>query len=266
MVNIAISIAYENKISINPDRQYAGKILSTDNTNNINIDEETLRYAHRGIIIFIAICAFLFVYFKYFHSGEKLALGLIKLVFVILNFIIINFCDPLMILQSLAIFYFFSIIILLCQSVERTTNIGIPIIIILILMTLIRPQVEKSRWQARQKACYSNIRNITSAIDMYNMDNVPMMTNIDFKKLVENKYLNIEPKCPETGTSSAYIAIGNLSTNGEISCGPDIIGGNIKNHGKYHGTIDPIIPPLPKPPLIIRFFAKFYKFIMIIKD
>ncbi|MBP5470271.1 MAG: hypothetical protein J6Z11_13615, partial [Candidatus Riflebacteria bacterium] len=48
---------------------------------------------------------------------------------------------------------------------------------------------------SREKACFSNIRVLTGAVEMYNMDCPQMMDKLDMDKLVETKYL----KAPITG-------------------------------------------------------------------
>ena len=42
---------------------------------------------------------------------------------------------------------------------------------------------------ARQKACYSNIRVLTGAVEMYNMDHSIMMKELDFNTLIQEHYL-----------------------------------------------------------------------------
>ena len=69
----------------------------------------------------------------------------------------------------------------------------------------------------RYKLCIFNIRELQSAVDMYNTDNTPMMTELDLEKLLEtgcikniptNRYFNCK-----------YISKGDLLTeDGEICC------------------------------------------------
>ena len=62
---------------------------------------------------------------------------------------------------------------------------------------------------ARRKACASNIRVISGAVEMYNMDSKESMIYLDLNKLVEGKYLKTMPSSPETGCK--YYSIGDIS-------------------------------------------------------
>ena len=82
----------------------------------------------------------------------------------------------------------------------------------------------------REKACFSNIRVIQGAIEMYNMDVKTMMRELDDnnqKVLIEGKYIKSkEPLvCPETSKSGQYLSIGDLTGDGLIYC-------------TYHGTLE----------------------------
>ena len=92
----------------------------------------------------------------------------------------------------------------------------IVIAIIGILAAMAIPNFKKARESAREKACYSNIRVILGAIEMYNMDNSTMMTNVDIPTLVSGKYLKTSPVLPETNCS--YSATGDLTDTGLVSC------------------------------------------------
>ncbi len=74
---------------------------------------------------------------------------------------------------------------------------------------------------AREKSCSANIRVLTGAVEMYNMDHSTMMTTLDMQTLVKEKYLKgvvegVEPGCE-------YYSIGDLTQDGVIAC---------KKHGK----------------------------------
>ena len=117
----------------------------------------------------------------------------------------------------------------------------IVIVVILVLAASAQPGcVLKSRWPARQKACYSNIRVLQSAVELYNMD-VPgknMMKSLNIEKLIRQGYLKEKPSCPEN-SSNEYVSLNNLSDNGMISCGKDPIGATPENQGRDgHGTIN----------------------------
>ena len=77
--------------------------------------------------------------------------------------------------------------------------------------------VYKSSSSARKKACFSNIRIIRGAIEMYNMD-VPesdYMRKLDLNLLIEKKYLkSITP--PEDFCK--YVSMDDLSDNGVVYC------------------------------------------------
>lgn len=84
----------------------------------------------------------------------------------------------------------------------------------------------------REKACFSNIRVIQGAIEMYNMDvkTSNMMTELNDenqKILIEQKYIRQkEPYvCPEYYEKGHYLSIGDLTGDGLIYC-------------TYHGTLE----------------------------
>lgn len=92
----------------------------------------------------------------------------------------------------------------------------IVIAIIGILAAMAIPNFKKAREQAREKACYSNIRVLLGAIEMYNMDHSVMMNSPEQSKLTgTNGYLKAEVVCPETG--GTYEG-SNLSQDGILSC------------------------------------------------
>lgn len=99
----------------------------------------------------------------------------------------------------------------------------IVIAIIGILAAMAIPNFKKAREQAREKACYSNIRVLLGAIEMYNMDHsVPMETPEQSKLLGTNGYLKAEVVCPEANGSYKGT---NLSKDGVLFC-------------SEHGTVD----------------------------
>lgn len=104
----------------------------------------------------------------------------------------------------------------------------IVIAIIGILAAIAIPNFRKAREQAREKACYANIRVILGAIEMYNMDHSAMKTSIvdgdvtGTGILVTGQYLKTPVTKPETGCSYAGT---NVDTTGKISC-------------TVHGTVD----------------------------
>lgn len=99
----------------------------------------------------------------------------------------------------------------------------IVIAIIGILAAMAIPNFKRAREQAREKACYSNIRVLLGAIEMYNMDHSTMLDTADQTKLTgTNGYLKAAVNCPENGGSYSG---SNLSKDGVISC-------------SIHGTVD----------------------------
>lgn len=91
----------------------------------------------------------------------------------------------------------------------------IVIAIIGILAAMAIPNFKKARASARQKACYSNIRVIQGAVEMYNMDVSSMMTGLSTTTLISGNYLKSEPSHPET--SCTYMGSG-LDGNGSVYC------------------------------------------------
>ena len=84
------------------------------------------------------------------------------------------------------------------------------------LLTLATTDFKKEREAAISKSCYANRRVLLGAVEMYNLDNSVMMTQLDIQKLVEGKYLYSEPHKPETGCS--YYSEGDLTQDGKIKC------------------------------------------------
>lgn len=76
------------------------------------------------------------------------------------------------------------------------------------------------RPQAREKACYANMRVLLGAIEMYNMDHPVLLTTVDdgvIETLRRENYLKGELSKPETGC--AYSSQGDLSTDdGRVTC------------------------------------------------
>ena len=99
----------------------------------------------------------------------------------------------------------------------------IVIAIIGILAAMAIPNFKKAREQAREKACYSNMRVLLGAVEMYNMDHSTPLNTPDQTKLTGNNgYLKAAVACPEaTGNYSGN----DLSGNGVLSC-------------SVHGSVD----------------------------
>jgi hypothetical protein len=70
------------------------------------------------------------------------------------------------------------------------------------------------------KACYSNLRVLQGAVEMYNMDVVTKMTSLDQPTLINGKYIKSSYPlfCPITEKKGIYTEKGNLTEDGEIIC------------------------------------------------
>lgn len=118
--------------------------------------------------------------------------------------------------------------------------IGLIGIMVIIVARNIPTGGHVSRWQARQKACYSNIRVLQGSVEMYNMDNVKMMETLetlDISLLEKWGYIKPGIKCPESNSFN-YKSFGDLSSDGVIGCGDEPVGGNNNNMKKNHGTLN----------------------------
>ena len=104
--------------------------------------------------------------------------------------------------------------------------------IIGILAAMAVPNRRPHRGDYRKKACFSNMRVLQGALEMYNMDVNTMMREMNDenqKILMEGKYLKIkEPYvCPETYEKGHYLSEGDLTEDGVMYC-------------TYHGTLEGI--------------------------
>jgi competence protein ComGC len=108
----------------------------------------------------------------------------------------------------------------------------IVIAIIGILVAMPRPMVRKERiGESRKRVCYSNIRILQGAVEMYNMD-VATMTNIlDQEELRKSGYIkgSADLTCPESYKKGTYSGT-NLTEDGEIICSYH---GGLKTEGEY---------------------------------
>lgn len=107
----------------------------------------------------------------------------------------------------------------------------IVIAIIGILAAIAIPNFRKARQQARQKACFANMRVLQGAVEMHNMDTNAMISDgfndATIETLVSMKYLKSAPVKPET--NCGYSNSGNLAAEGVIACG-------------VHGSVESPIP------------------------
>ena len=72
---------------------------------------------------------------------------------------------------------------------------------------------------SKQKSCYSNLRIIQGAVEMYNMDTETMMNRLDQRPLREGKYLKATEDivCPDKEIGGTYSGE-NLTEDAEIIC------------------------------------------------
>ncbi len=86
--------------------------------------------------------------------------------------------------------------------------------------------IEPSQF-SRKRMCFSNIRVLNGAVEMYNMDNLTMikeLNNNNIKTLVDLRYLREEP-IPPMDQKCIYTSKGDISKDGLIYC-------------VYHGSLD----------------------------
>ena len=105
----------------------------------------------------------------------------------------------------------------------RLAELMIVVAVIGVLAAIATPNFRKARESARDKACMANIRVISGAVEMYNMDNPGMMKQLDLRALLKGKYLKSEVVPAESGCR--YMSVGDLSESGEVYC-------------QLHGNID----------------------------
>ncbi|NLI79436.1 MAG: hypothetical protein GX442_23695 [Candidatus Riflebacteria bacterium] len=106
------------------------------------------------------------------------------------------------------------------------------------------------RGKAQQAGCMANLRMITGAIEMYNMDHQQPFPadHLDLGMLKEQKYFKTVPLCPNGGK---YSAEGDLARNGEIVCS---VHGSVKNPARIPTADD--VPPVELEP-VVRAFLDF---------
>lgn len=76
--------------------------------------------------------------------------------------------------------------------------------------------IRRDREGARRRECWNNIRLITGALEMYNMDNTVMMKELDLKSLYNGGYLNAEFTFPTD--SCYYTSIDDVTDKGFVCC------------------------------------------------
>ncbi|MBR4570717.1 MAG: hypothetical protein IKO19_08670 [Candidatus Riflebacteria bacterium] len=96
-------------------------------------------------------------------------------------------------------------------------------LILVITYIIFMPNFRKGGGRDPRITCYSNLRVIQGAVEMYNMDIKTMMTDLDIERLIEGKYLKEKPRSPRP--ECRYFSDGDLTDTGEICC--EIHGGLI---------------------------------------
>ena len=116
------------------------------------------------------------------------------------------------------------------KSSENKVNVYIVITLAFILFSefvllsvFSAPTVTKRRTSAKRAACFSNIRLLQGAVEMYNMDKPNFMKSLDIDLLIKEKYLKTPPTPPENDCK--YLSDGDLSDSGNVYC-------------KFHGIYD----------------------------
>ncbi len=105
--------------------------------------------------------------------------------------------------------------------------------IILGLLAMVTPPKRYGSENARRKACFANQRILLGAIEMYNMDHIDQIHELNDKVielLIKEKYLKgslSDYVCPETRYKGKYLSLGNILKSGVTYC-------------EYHGTLDGI--------------------------
>ncbi len=95
-----------------------------------------------------------------------------------------------------------------------------------VLTSMSRPYVTKHYPWSKTELCFSNIRELMIAVEMYNTDRMDkkgdLMSKLDIDKLIKSKYLKEKPILPET--DCLYLSDGDLFDDGKVYC---------KLHGFY---------------------------------
>jgi len=114
----------------------------------------------------------------------------------------------------------------------KIVQIAVLVVVILVVIGfaisfLFRGSFQTAREEARRKLCYSNMRVLVGATEMYNMDNKESLQTLDCELLQKGKYLRSIPVCPNEGNH--YVLKKLEKFNFEIRC-----------EGKVgaHGTVD----------------------------
>ena len=127
-------------------------------------------------------------------------------------------------LKIAVVFYFFKYLYHARGCLSKIALLFFMFIYIIINVLTSLPEKKFAHTPSRQKACFSNIRVFTGAVEMYNMNHNIMMKKLDFNSLIQENYLKGNFSLPEK--ECEYLTEGDLSENGYIYC---------KIHGDLEG-------------------------------
>ncbi len=114
------------------------------------------------------------------------------------------------------------------EDKEKKLSCGGPILILYVIGVIffannrLMPNFKKDGGRSRVKSCYSNVRVIQGAVEMYNMDSNVLMKDLDTDTLIKYNYLKEKPFLPEN--SCNYLG-DNLDKDGTVYC-------------DYHGDLE----------------------------
>lgn len=106
------------------------------------------------------------------------------------------------------------------KNIKKIISIISSIIIIAIIAIVIIinniPSFHSPKPFPKTRICFSNIRVILGAVEMYNLDHSEMMQSLDLDKLYKNGYLKSEI-IPST-KKCKYLSEGDLTGDGYVYC------------------------------------------------
>jgi competence protein ComGC len=88
------------------------------------------------------------------------------------------------------------------ENLPRDVSMTSGVAVVGVLAAIAIPNFARARDNAQEKACNANMRVMTGAMEMYNMDHSDPLKTLDLDVLLKKKYLMSQPKCPQQGTYS----------------------------------------------------------------
>ena len=259
---------YELSYTVDLGTDYAGVMATEQSYSSTGVS--TTRYICINILGWLTtIAPIILALYLYIKVGkESIETAFISFVIVLIYSYILVAVNQVVpshglpyVMWLIEHFAFISVFFLVAKNFGMTfTKLIIMLVFFFILYVDSQPYHRSgSRIQARQKACYSNMRVMNSAVEMYNMDadKDNMMDELDISKLVSTGYLKAAPTCPETGVSESYVG-SNLITTGQVRClyinkeFPEYV------HG-YLDLLDPDTEVKPKVYTLKDFFKSLFK-------